>query len=269
MATVTLSVTADTSVLSQAIPQIVAFGRRTMAQQCVTSAVFIAFRAQELTPATEISRIDSELSAEFSPGRLKSGKLSKAKKRQEEVVSTPQQGLAAMIVVARMNPNSAYSLSTGNRWPVAVPNTKGKEAFWAAVQVIAGRMVKARHSSTHFLRTGWTPAIRIGLSNPNYKYFQGGVSRKAARQRPNALTTIDPMQLGDMQITISGDSAVVTGENNVGEGGNAVLDAKHRLALIQHGVPALQQAVNEETDAILIEVERRLAAGWKQEFGNI
>src|SRR5579862_7033430 len=46
-------VQADTSVLEKAIPEIVAFGRRTMREQSVTSAAFIAFRAQQLTPAAE------------------------------------------------------------------------------------------------------------------------------------------------------------------------------------------------------------------------
>lgn len=262
--------TADTGLLEQMIPEIVAFGTRTIAQQSVTSAVFIAFRAQELTPAAEISRIDSELEVAVTPvlstrGKNKGLPLKSGKKS----VAVPDASAAMMIAIARLHPNSKYSQMTGNRWPVAMPNTEGREEFFDAMARVAARMVSARHSSTHFLQTGWTSAIRKGLASPLYRYFKGGASRSEMRARRNQTNTLNSDNLGGMTIDLTGDACVVTAENTIGDSGNEVLAKKHRDALILYGSQPLQQAIDEESSIILEEIQRRLDAGMKQDFSRL
>src|ERR1017187_5198347 len=78
MPDVLMTTTVDTSELQRAIPKILAFGRRTMQEQCVTSATFIAFRAQELTPAVDVGQIDADLQITVQ-GYTAKGRKSKSK----------------------------------------------------------------------------------------------------------------------------------------------------------------------------------------------
>lgn len=258
-----LTVDMDTSRMANAIPKILAFGRRTLQQQCVTSVVFICRRAQELTPAASIARIDAELDRDVTPQRKTNG-------------SAHQNFMAALapfpitvgmkIVIARMNPGSKYSRETGNRWPLAKPNTKGRMEFLQYVLNVSERMRSSRHSSTHYLQTGWTPAIMIGIKSDLFRYNPAFGSRRAGAFRPNSLNDVDPDALGGLTIDVTGDTCFVVASNDVGEptgGSNAVLAKKHREALIRYGTPAANQAIAEEVAGIEREVERRFALGWK------
>jgi len=253
----------DASSLERTIPMIAAFGTRTVQQQCVTSAAFICFRAQDLTRAADIGRMDSELEVTVTPklstrGKRKGLPLMSGKKN----VAVPDQSVAMMIAISRLHPNSKYSISTGNRWPVAMPNTEGRAAFFDFMAKVAARMVSARHSSANYLQHGWQPAISKAISNPLYRYFRGGPSRAEMKSNPNPLNTMDHNQLGGITINLAADGCVVTAENNVGDNGkSSVLNEKHRNALVRYGAPALQQAIDEETSAMLAEIQRRWDAG--------
>ena len=264
-----LTANIDVSVLERAIPDIVAFGRRTMIEQCVTSAAIICVDAQKRTAAVAIGVIDAELAVDVTPVLVKRGKRKGLPLKSGKTnVAVPQRGLAAMIVVARMHPGSDYSLSTGNRWPVAKPQTKGTAAFWQAIQVIAQRMVKARHSSTHFLQHGWAEPIRRLLSDPNY---YAGRSKFQSRQqsRVNPLNTLNQDRLGTATVDLAGNECLVLAENAVGEGGNDVLDRKHRIALIREGTIPLQEAVDAESRAIAAQSQKYFDQGLKQNFGYL
>jgi hypothetical protein len=216
------------SVLRQAIPEIVAFGRRTMIEQCVTSAAIIVLNAQAETPFVAVGNIDIELDV-LVTGVTKAGRPSKAKNPRFHKVSTlpgARVPLAVLIVMARTNPDSAYSRSTGNRWPLslaALPTGKGSgPARRAIIAQWVSRMTLSRHSSTHFLQHGWAAPARALLSNPNFK---GWASRGMRKGNIAAGNILDPGQLGMAIIAISGDACVVMAENAVGEGSNEVLDA--------------------------------------------
>jgi hypothetical protein len=278
MAEAVMTMTVDVSTLQGAIPRITAFGSRTIQEQCVTSVVFIALRAQKLTPAATVGRIDSDLEVEVSPvlstrGKRKGLPLKSGKKtvQAKPGVRVP---VGVLIIMARTNPNSRYSRETGNRWPIlGMPSGPGSgRARQHFIAAHLQRMTMGRHSSTHFLQTGWTPAIRAGLSSEFYRYNSAFGSRRDARLTPNSMNRITPDQLGTMIIELTGDSVVVTATNDVGEPvgkSNTTLAEKHRQALIEYGTPALQQAVSEEAATIIAEIERRLALGWPVKFPEL
>lgn len=278
MTGVSLTIQADTSRLEKAIFRILAFGRRTMQEQCVTSATFIALRAQKLMPATDIGRIDVELEVEVSPVLATRGKRKGMPLKSGKKTVALQKGarvpLAVLIVMARGNPTSNFSRLTGNRWPAAkLPTGPGTAA---ARQAMIGaqiqRMTMSRHSSSHFLQTGWSPAIRAGLASPFFKYNPAFGSRKAARSFPNTGNKVSVDDLGTLTIDLSGENCIVTVANNAGEPvgkSNDTLANKHRRALIEYGAPALQQAIDEEAANIEREVQRRLDAGWKVKFPEL
>lgn len=264
----------DTSGLSRAIPLAVANGKRTVDEQAVTSLGWIFYNAQKATEKVEIATIDSELEATSTPvlstrGKrkglpLKSGRLN--------VTTTPRTG-AEMIVVARMhNPgisqktgNANYNLLTGNRWALPMlPKGIGTAGFWAQVALMAQRMVKGRHSSTAFLKSGFTFAIRACFSNPLFQHsrkYRSASSAISETRAINRLNTRDPAKLGGFDVSGAGSgNIVVTGENNVGESsGNSIMDEKRRQALIIKAGPHVQQAIDNE--------ELKLN-GWGSELGQ-
>jgi hypothetical protein len=267
----------DVSALQRATPRIVAFGRRTIQEQCVTSITFIALRAQKLTPAADIGRIDAELEVEVTPvlstrGKrkglpLKSGKKTVAAKPGVRVP------LITLITMARMNPTSDFNRRTGGKW--AIPSVilpTGPGTARDRQMIIADinrRSIMARHSSTHYLQTGWTPSIRKGLASPLFRYNAAFGSRRDARAVPNQSNQLTIDDFGELIIDLRGDDCVVTATNDVGDKSNAVLGRKHRAALIDFGLEPLNQAVSEEAAGIDREVDRRLELGWKVKFPEL
>ena len=257
MSYVAMTCELDTASLRQLtgeiFPQLLAAGRRTMEEQCVTSATFIAARAQKDMAFVLIGNIDRELEVEVIPRIGKRGKPLKNKK-DVAVQSGVRVPLGVLIVMARGNPFSKYSQETGDRWPLTLPSGGPgyKERLAAFVQASLQRMVMARHSSTHFLLTGWTPAIRDGLASPLYRYNASFGSRRDASAVGNAgaagvKKSGDVRALGMMTIDLGGDSCAVTTENDVGgEGTNDVLLKKYREALIEHGTAPLEAAIAQE-----------------------
>lgn len=257
----------DTSALQRAIPELVAFGRRSMIEQCVTSAAIIVLDAQANTTFVEVGRIDAELEVDVLP-ITKTGRPSRAKKPKYHKVSVAggvRVPLAVLIVMARTDPNSAYSLSTGNRWPLSLadlPSGPGSgPARRAVIARWVERMTMSRHSSTHFIRHGWAGPARRLLADPNFK---GWASRGIRQTRVNALNRLDPGDLGMAVIDIAGDACVVTAENAVGEGSNAILDAQRRQALIDHGTQPLQAAIDREAGKIGQKITEYVERGLQQ-----
>lgn len=272
MAAVELMAAIDTSVLRRAIPEIVAFGRRTMIEQCVTSAAIIVLDAQAETPYVAVGNIDVELDVVVT-GVTKLGKPSKAKKPRYHKVTAVQGArvpLAVLIVMARTNPESEYSRRTGNRWPLslgALPTGPGSmPARQAMIAQWVSRMTLSRHSSTHFIQHGWAGPARTLLADPNFK---GWASRGMKRGNVAAGNHLDPGELGMAVIDIAGDACVVTAENAVGEGSNDVLDESRRQALITHGSGPLQRAIDREAGQIIRKMQEYLDRGLQQKFPNL
>ena len=262
----------DTSVLRQAIPAIVAFGRRTMIEQCVTSAAIIVLNAQADTPYVQVGNIDLELDVMVS-GVTANGRPSKAKNPRYHKVTAlagARVPLAVLIVMARTNPSSPYSRSTGNRWPLslgALPRGPGSaKARQEKIGEWVSHMTLLRHSSTHFIQHGWAGPARALLSNPNFK---GWAIRGMRTGKVGAMNTLDSGNLGMAVIDIAGDSCVVMAENAVGEGSNEVLDEKRRGALIEYGAGPLQLAIDRESRQIAGKMQEYLDRGMPAKFPQL
>ena len=137
-------------------------------------------------PVVSQGKIDSDMQVTSTPILSTRGKHLPLKDGSSEV-DVPDMSVAMLITIARMNPMSKYSLSTGNRWPVA---TQGgwhamisgfAKAYGAknamamamdAIRPIAERMVKSRYSATGFIKKSWIDLkaalapFAMGQSNP-------------------------------------------------------------------------------------------------------
>ena len=246
----------DTRGLEAAIHFVVPETHRTVAEQCVTSMGMILQNAQNWTPAVDIGRMDAELDDPADIAFEHTDALG------NKTTGTHQPGITEgeMIVLARMHPNSKFSMLTGNRWPVAMPDFSGRRdkgaAFWGFVKQVKERMRMARHSSGHFLQAGFKAAIEFCVTSPLYKNKYRARSRYA---NPNPLNVLDAGQLGNAMMTApDAPSFTIIAQNNVGQDGNAVLDAKHRDALIAYASGPLQDAIDAEKDVQTAELQRRL-----------
>ena len=250
--------TADLNALvSDIFPRLVADGRRSMEEQCVTSATFIAARTQKAMAFVLIGNIDRELEVEVFP-LTASGRPSKAKKPRKFSVA-PKTGvrvpLGVLIVMARMRPDSRYNALTGSRWALLagiLPKGKGtKSERMATIKALLQQMTMGRHSSTHFLQTGWTPAIQDGMASQFYRYNASFGSRRNAGAVGNPGVGQEKKSgnvraLGGMTIDISGDSCVVTTSADIGGEGNETLAVKRRQALIEQGLSKLENEIAVE-----------------------
>ncbi len=284
MGNVTMTMTVDTSQLEREVfPALLAYGRRTLQEQCVTSATFIALRAQRGTVAATSGQIDEDMEVLTTPvlstrGKrkglpLRTGRKSVSLGRStEEGREVP---LAVLIAQSRvMQPfgdESRFNNLTGFRWAIMQSPFKGVSRAQGAIAMmnLISRMVNARHSSTNFLQSGWTPAIRAGLSSGYYRYNPLFGSRREARALPNSRNTLKAEGVGDMVIELSADDCVVTTSNDVGEPegrSNATLAARHREALIAYGTEPLEKAIAQEISDGQAELERRVKLGWKVKY---
>jgi hypothetical protein len=274
MANVQTTMAMDTSGLSRAIPLAVANGRRTVEEQAVTSLGWIFYNAQKATGKVEISEIDSELSATSTPVLSTRGKRKglPLKSGRRNITTTARTG-AEMVVVARMHAagiskttgKANYNQLTGSRWALPmIPKGTGTAGFWSQVAKMAQRMIKGRHSSTAFLKSGFTFAIRTCFSNPLFQHsrkYRSTSSALSEIRSINIQNKRDVAKLGGFDISgVGSNSMMVTGENNVGESsGNTVMDEKRRQALIIKAGPHLQQAIDNESVKL---------SGWGSELGQ-
>ena len=251
----------DTSGLRAVIPDLVAYGRRTVAEQCVTSMGMILQDTQTFggnpIPFVDVGRMDQELDAPAS-----SAKLARIGFTEGDA-----------IVLARAAPGSNFNRITGSRWALTLPSTMrdfgrayghenaARMFLESVVNPIMERMRSARHSSGHFLQSGFKEPFALCVTNP---LFKNKYRKRDVMAPANPLNTLDPSELGRLDMTTP-DAAnfQVTAENNIGEnGGNADLDAKHAEARDAYASGPLQGAIDKETAACETELQRRIAEKW-------
>ena len=262
-----MTATWDQSRFDAAIRERVNYGKRTVPQIVVTSAYWVALNTKAFMPFVPISRIDAELNARLSPGLLKSGKPSKAKKRAGEIVTVSAGGtvarnrevaLAVLIVQASARAGSRYNALTGGRWARVSSPWKGKTRAAGARDMAAtiARMIKSRHSTPHFLKTGWFPAIRTLLSSP---FIVNQYRRGAASPSDDRGADRGGQDKGWATITGSDWATEVTIANAIGtRGANA---KSQNEALWRHGAPALQRALDLEAAGMEQYVADHMAPG--------
>lgn len=231
------------------------YTRRTPAIAVNTAGYMVARRTLWAMPSTPMAKIDTELGVTVTPIVPTHG----VRKGSTNITMNSnsfdkEKNLAMMIVVSRMHqpgisrasgkPN--FNLLTGNYWAIGMPATSDSAAFWNWVEDAAERMVRARHSSTSFLKSCWIPAIKA-LEPYAAKSAGGGT---APLPPPSMKYIADsgyakPAQIGQTQAMCEiGNSAGVGGKNSV-------LNQKHNDALWRVAVPVLQRAINDEAQSIM------------------
>lgn len=268
------------------------YSRRTPAQAVNSAAYMVAKFTMSKMPMVDTGRMDSELQVTsvpimktFTKGPRKGQRGATdetAIMMNAATVESPQgvydndrmRNMAMMIVIARLHPNSKYSIQTGNYWGITnMPNFRrssfgraygdpdmATRLFWDWVEEAAERMVRARHSSKGFLKSCWVPAI-LALEPFVAPSLRGAVARfrgdvAAARGTGSAGVIPDsgwgrPAPEGALVVT-----AEIANAAGVG-GRNMVLNEKHNAALWDIAPPLLQRSIQEEADNIFRTVGQR------------
>ena len=200
-------------------------------------------------PVVSQSTIDTDMEVTATP-ILSTRGPNKGMPRKDGAteLEIPDLSAAMLIVIARMNPQSKYSLETGNRWPVATPGgwhamingfakAYGSQNAMAmamdAIRPIAERMVRARHSSTGFIKKSW-----IDLKMALLPFALG----KSDFSMPETdYGEVSPAKEGSTQ-------AVCVVSNTLGVGLKTTLELSEKYNKANHRIaePRLQAAINRE-----------------------
>ena len=265
--------TVDTSNLTKSMRLFAQFGKTAPALMVNRTALNVIVAAKNATPFVKMGTIDSDLNVMTGAGLTRRGRVSKDRKRQHEEVifmnRTPTlndvsaQNTAQRIVLARMHPSSEYSRITGNRWPITMPEggfSRGgggrdsSSLFWKFVKNAAERMVKARHSSTHFLKASWIPIImKLKAATPGTvgSLEVGAMTGKVLRT-------------GEVVPAMPGTNlAVCKVYNTLGmENSNKTLGEKYNKAAHDILDPILQTAINNEYES---KMQKAFSLGWVEQ----
>jgi hypothetical protein len=157
------------------------------------------------------------------------------------------------IVLARMHPNSKFSMMTGNRWGIpadAVPDfnrgrgrgsgTDSQALFWAWVKQVAERMVKARHSSKGFLKRTWIEVRQAML--PMTRVGKGKITPTTTISTDYA--EIQPAKEGNPLAVCIVSNTLGTGQKTTDQLSEKYNEANHRKA-----EPRIAAGVNREFEA--------------------
>jgi hypothetical protein len=265
-----MNVTVDVSRLEALIPEIVAFGRRTVQQQCVTSAAYIVKNALENTIAIYPDSIDATLAIRvISYTNSSKTRISKAKRRTSYKDSKPigkAVPLGVLIVMARMRPDSNYNRITGGKWKLPNGLSHGIGSGIIRQQEISDlvtNMISARRSSSAMVKAGWVKPLQVLNASP----FM--VRRSSSSEVRAVSKGFEVEHLGEASIVPMGDSILVTCSNLSTQGSNAALEERHSIYASKVAWPPLLAAIAAEESNIILEVEKRLAAGQKQNFVDV
>lgn len=233
--------------------------RRTPAVAANSAAYMVWNFTYSKMPAVAQTRIDTELQVQTVPimkvatrGPRKGMRIGTG---ENAIVHQQIRTRAMMIVLARMHPGSDFNQLTGGYWALKPPNlnsgarrlgagTSNRAEFWAWVEEVADRMVKARHSSTEFLKSAFKPGFNEMEPFVSHsilaRRIAKGYQRGSGAAVPEGIGWAKPAQPGTTL-------AIAEMANAVGcAGRNQVLNEKHNEALWRIMLPLLQRSVNEE-----------------------
>lgn len=203
------------------------------------TAYYTAVRAQKYLPAADIQTIDASLDSTISMGGKPGNTMT----------------VGQALILARMNPNSKFNQMTSNRWALQRPAFSAaafgkaygdpgmaRRVFWEFVNNKEEIQRAAKHSSTHFLKAGWK-AVKMKLKSDGFK-LSGGDS-DSGDDSGNGLSVA---MLGDRQRGGQGTNIQwLRIENKIGmDQKYPRLAAEHNAALLDYGIPALNQALAEQ-----------------------
>lgn len=257
--------TVNTSSLSRGIAAANGYSKRTLPEIINTSGYWISINAKAGMPFVTPEKIDAELAVIPTQVIGKRGQPLKRKKTFSGGMSPIQRSskapLATLIVLARTNPRSNYNALTNNRY--ALPSLRGMSAsgFHAAVAALEDKMVKTRHRSGKFLLSGWIPVVQKMAFYAVQKFSRGGPSPSEGRRN------FYGADLGHARPAFPGELCSAEISNDVGtEGVNA---ASFNRALMLHGVPALQSAVDREGVKQMEYALKKAGEELKQEWDKV
>ena len=270
-----LSCHLDTRNLQRAQALFLQHSKTNPAQSINKTALFVIRKTQQDTPFVSQGQIDTDMNVTTSPEVTLAGRLSKDKTKQHGTVNfqnrTPTaadvsaMNTAERIVLAKMHPTSRFNLLTGNRWAITPPDfgrgrqraTDSGTLFWKWVRDVAARMVKARHSSTHFLQQSWTAIIYKLLPHVPPSYRGGPIANNG-----KVLLT------GEVEAARPGSAlAVCKVTNTLGfQGPSKVLNEKHNDAAIGIMVPILQRVINQEFEGKMAYAAKQ---GWVEKRNDL
>lgn len=257
-----ISTRIDTSDLMRAQAIFQEYSLQVPSQGLNRTVLFVLRAAQKNTPFVTGSRIDTELSVSTTPvlstrGARKGLPLRSGRKN----VAVTEGGMATRIVLARMHRGSAYNQRTDQKYFIerAGFSSGGAAGFWKRVEQTAQRMVKSRHSSTHFFQATWGVLIQKILPDvpPGYR---GGGAIGPGRDANPTLGDVEPARAGTL-------TPACTVENRMGMSEvYPRLDFSRNAAAFAILAPALQAAIDAEYESKMEEASRR---GWIERQGRL
>lgn len=243
-----VSFTWDQSRLNAAIRERVKLPGRTEAQIVNTAAYWVAVNAKNEMPFTTIARIDAELGVFIQPSKKRYSRKNRVlgssvnfMRRTSKTAIHPDVPLAALIINAQVNYQSVYNANTARRYYRTASPFKGvsRAAGRAAMRAAVNKLIRARHSSTKFLMSGWIGAIRAlrPLSVQKFRFGQPPPMDDARSAGPVDRSIAVPATEGAWNVTATiGNATGLSGVNA----------ASHNRALLQYGAPALQRSLDME-----------------------
>lgn len=264
-----LEVNFDTRELDRAVKLRLQFPGRTEAEIVNTAAFWIAANAKQRTPFVPQARIDTSLNVivdvKVGPRGGKSKRYSSAPGGDSK---TPGKSLGYMIVLARANltkrgrqsGQSEYNRRTNNRFALSKSDLEGGNR---TIRGYVERMIKARHSATSFLKSGWVRAVKALRPFAVNKFRRG-----SAPPMEGAREDHGGMPRGDAIPAVEGAWHVTAMIENATGMAGSVNAANYNQALIQHGAPALQEAIDIESTLMLEYAEKKLAEENQRAFAK-
>lgn len=219
-------------------------------------AFYVAVKAQNMTRYVSFQRMDSELMTVKTLRMHRNGKPYSAKNSKNVTLSSGRTvsikngrgrsfnvPLAAAIIQSSVilpqvyggQRPGTYNQRTNHRYARANSPFLGKSraAGAQAMRAAVSRMIKARHSSSKFLQSGWVAVAR--QLRANYYGRPPGETTGRLKSKPG---------FGSVDRAASGDEASITISNLIGMTGRNA--ANFNQALHAHGGPALQRALDEQ-----------------------
>jgi hypothetical protein len=242
----------DTTNLNKAMAIFRRFGRSAPSLMVNRTAMFVVYETQKNTPFVELGRISSDMQVSVVPVVPTRG----VKKGTTQVVMNEKVTMAMKIVLARMHPNSKYNQMTGNRWLIDKPQVGGSNAgarywsFWNFVEQAAERMVRARRSSTHFLKSSWTPIL-----------MKLKIATKSKISIEKFDTNKKVLMTGEVELAQPGTfHPVCKISNTLGMNWpNAILGKKYNDAAHRILEPIMQRAIDKEA---VTKLQKAFREGW-------
>jgi hypothetical protein len=249
----------DQSRLNAFVAAALKFSTRTPERVVNSTLYHVAKKTLEYTPAVSQAQIDTELGTAVVLQAKKRGSGFKRAKRGELLssgrtvsMSRGQKSfnvpLAAAIIqasvirpdVAASTPTAKrYNQRTNFRWARLASPFRGvsRAVGRSLMRAKVSRLIKTRHSSTHFLKAGWIAVLKEARS----KLYGGAPPLDTPTESKADFGRFTPARAGIKVFGVIANLIGLAGSRN---------SQNYNRALHLHSGPALQRAVNEQAESM-------------------